>query len=509
MLAMDKVYSIRQLYYEQGKSIAEIIEETGHDRKTIVKYLDQTDFNLQEPEPEDPEAICPKLDAFKPVIDGWLMEDRKAPRKQRHTAHRVFKRLEKEVEGFNCSYRLVAQYVAYRKKQMHLDNKKGFIPLIHHPGECQADFGAANFYENSLEHEGKYLVLSFPYSNAGYPQLMYGENAECLMEGMIAIFKHIGGVPTEIWFDNTSAIVIKILKNNERALTDKFLRFSAHYGFRYKFMNPDSGNEKGNVENKVNYSRNNFLVPVPRFINLSDYNRQLLKESDEDFDRGHYRHEDTTIEALFEEDKKVLLPLPDNDFDCARYETAVTDKWGRFTLEEGRHEYSVSPEHACDSVRLKITSDKVIVMGMEHHHIVTHKRLYGGHKQSSMDWIPYLTEISRKPRSLFNSGIYDMMPAPMQEFVKSCSSFDRSRILKILAEQTKRTGFDSAVNTVTQALTYQVKDPDSLQNLYRRLYSDVPLLPPLPAQERVPAVVPIPVDLSAYDAALKGGAANG
>jgi hypothetical protein len=148
-------------------------------------------------------------------------------------------------------------------------------------------------------------------------------------------------------------------------------------------------------------------------------------------------------------------------------------------------------------------------MGMEHHHIVTHKRLYGGHKQSSMDWIPYLTEISRKPRSLFNSGIYDMMPAPMQEFVKSCSSSDRSRILKILAEQTKRTGFDSAVNTVTQALTYQVKDPDSLQNLYRRLYSDVPLLPPLPAQERVPAVVPMPVDLSAYDAALKGGAANG
>ena len=59
--------------------------------------------------------MCPKLDAYKPLIDQWLLDDRKAPRKQRHTAKRVFKRLLAESEGFDCSYRLVAQYVAYRK----------------------------------------------------------------------------------------------------------------------------------------------------------------------------------------------------------------------------------------------------------------------------------------------------------------------------------------------------------------------------------------------------------
>ena len=71
---------------------------------------------------------------------------------------------------------------------MNLDNKKSYLPLIHYPGEAQADFGAAQFFENSLSHEGKYLVLSFPFSNAGYLQLMYGENAECFMEGMIDNF---------------------------------------------------------------------------------------------------------------------------------------------------------------------------------------------------------------------------------------------------------------------------------------------------------------------------------
>lgn len=75
------------------------------------------------------------------------MGDKKAPRKQRHTAKRVYHRLRKEAD---CSYRLVAQYVAYRKSQMHLDNQKCYLPLVHHPGEGQADFGAARFYENSF-----------------------------------------------------------------------------------------------------------------------------------------------------------------------------------------------------------------------------------------------------------------------------------------------------------------------------------------------------------------------
>ena len=89
MIAMDKVHSIRQLFYEQGKSVSAIAAETGHDRKTISKYLDMTDFNTPEPKKEDPENMCPKLDAYKPLIDRWLLDDRKAPRKQRHTADRL------------------------------------------------------------------------------------------------------------------------------------------------------------------------------------------------------------------------------------------------------------------------------------------------------------------------------------------------------------------------------------------------------------------------------------
>ena len=98
---------------------------------------------------------------------------------------------------------------------------------MHHPGEGQADFGTADFYENGrLHHEAKYLVLSFPYSNGGFFQLNYGENMECLLEGLVAIYEHIGGVPTEIWFDNTRTIVTKVIKGGGRDVTERFQRIT-------------------------------------------------------------------------------------------------------------------------------------------------------------------------------------------------------------------------------------------------------------------------------------------
>jgi len=127
---------------------------------------------------------------------------------------------------------------------------------VHHPGEGQADFGTADFCENSrLHHEAKYLVLSFPYSNGGFLQLNYGENMECLLEGLVAIFEHIGGVPTESWFDNTRTIVTKVIKGGGRNVTERFQRFCEHYRVKLVFMNPESGWEKGNVENQVGYLR--------------------------------------------------------------------------------------------------------------------------------------------------------------------------------------------------------------------------------------------------------------
>jgi len=512
MLTMDQIHHIRELYYEQDKNISDIARETGLSWHTVQKYIDMDDFNTPAPVPVTVPNACPKLEPYKPLIDQWLQEDRNAPRKQRHTAKRVYERLKQETEDFNCSYRLVADYVKGKKKQMHLDNQdKGKLPIRHYPGEAQGDFGAADFYENGKRYSGKYFVISFPYSNQGYFQLNYGENMECLLEAMDAIFRHIGGVPAEIWFDNTSTIVTDIIKGGGRKLTERFTRFQEHYGFRAVFCNPESGFEKGNVEAKVGYSRRNFLVPAPRFVNLADYNANQLMECDKDGERSHYRKEED-IQELFKADKNALLPLPSVPFELAGYLTGIrTNGWGKFTLDKGLHEYSVSPEHANSVVTVKLTSGTVTVLDENLREIVTHKRLYGKEHQESMEWLPYLKYISRHPRSLQSTGIYDMMPDEMRTYMDSCDSSQRGKILKILADLTDRSGFDSALQTVGEAVHYQATDPDSLQSLYRRLYTDVPELPPMNTQGLVPQMEQMPVNLIEYDAFLKrkGGAANG
>ncbi len=149
-------------------------------------------------------------------------------------------------------------------------------------------------------------------------------------------------------------------------------------------------------------------------------------------------------------------------------------------------------------------------MDTEMHEIVRHKRLYGDDHER-MDWVPYLTYIARKPRSLKNSGIYELMPQKMQLFMDNCKNSERGRILKVLSELTSRTGFESALNTVDEAMKLHAVDPDSLMNLYRRTYTDVPLLPPLKEDIGIPSqkVILFPNDLSILDAALmKGGVLN-
>ena len=505
MLTMDQIHHIRALYYEQGYNISEIAKATERDWKTVAKYIDMADFNEPLPVPASEKQFCPKLEPYKALIDSWLEEDRNHPRKQRHTAKKVFKRLTKEVPGFDCSYRLVAEYVKYRKEALNLKRSEGFLPLEHHPGEAQADFGSAEFYERGRLISGKYLVLSFPWSNAGFLQLFYGENIECLLEGLTAIFRHIGGVPHEIWFDNASSMVTNIIKDGGRDLTERFSRFKEHYGFKAVFMNPDEGHEKGNVENKVGYGRRNYLVPVPEFNDLMFYNTELLEQLDADQDREHY-YKQATIRELFEADKSALMPLPTVWFDTSRVITGLkTDAYGRFTLENGKHEYSSAPKFALGTVNVRLDSTFVTVLDDDYREIVTHKRLYGDERQSSMEWIPYLDYVSRHPRSLKNTGIYAMMPAAMQSYLNNCDGSQKKDVLHILSELTDLTGFESAVQTVEQAIRYEAHDPDSLRSLYNSLFSDIPQLPPLTTGEMIPALDPMPVHLEDYDRFLKRG----
>lgn len=508
MLTMDKIQEVRFRFFFKGEKISQISSDMDLDWKTVRKYVDKADFNDRLVKPALERHFFPKLDPFKATIDQWLECDKNAPRKQRHTAQRVFNRLKEEFSEFSVSYRTVASYYAFKRREVFSGAKKGFLPLEHRPGEAQVDFGAADFYENGRRISGKYLEVSFPYSNKGYLQLFYGENMECLLEGLDSIFRHIGGVPDELWFDNTKTIVTKVIRGGKRRTTERFERFAQHYRIHAVFMNPGEGHEKGNVENKVGYHRRNFLVPIPQFQSLADFNQKLLYLCNRDAEREHYRHNET-IQDRFVKDLKHCHKLPEIFFDLSGSRSVTTNNWGKFTLHNGMHEYSVSPKYANTGVHLKMTSSFIIVLDENLREIVRHRRLYGDTKQQSMDWFPYLRQLSIRPRALKYSGIYELMPPDMKQFIGGLSNAETGKVLKVLAELTDRTGFDSALYTVREALGYGAADAESLRNLYRRIYADVPELPPMSIDAQIPEVGQMQSNLGDYDACLmKGGVAN-
>ncbi len=500
MLTMTQVHDIRKLYFEEGKTISAVSRKTGFDRKTVRKYLEVDNFNQDIPAAKDKSSF-PKLDPFKADIDHWLTEDKKAKKKQRHTARRVFERLrDKYKDDFKLSYRTVAGYVAQSKKDIYKE-ARAYLPLEHIPGEAQADFGDCQFYEKGRLYDGKYLNLSFPSSNKGYVQLYKGENAECLFEGLITIFSHIGGVPTTIWFDNASSMVTKVLKEGARNLTERFLRFKEHYGFESAFCNVGAGHEKGNVEAKVGYHRRNMLVPVPRTDDLTSFNKELLTLCEQDGKRDHYRM-DATHNELFEKDISSLLKLPGTPFDPARYERIKTNGYGKFYLNSGLHEYSVSPKFVDSYVTVKITATRVIPLDESLRPVTVHERLYGGFKQQSVNWLPYLTQLARCPGALKYSGIYKMLPDPLRDYLMRAGKGLRGKVLSAVAELTEKDGFEKAVKTVESALCYEATDTDSLINIHSLLNTGQILPSPIKLPKYVPQLEKYMPKLSAYDSAL-------
>ena len=115
---MDQKYRIKILHRFEAKSMRQIAKETGNDFKTVKKHLDMEDFNEKPPAKQ---TRTSKTDPYKESVRQWLATDLTAPRKQRHTAHRVFDRLREAASnkglGFDVSERSIRTLVARLKAE--------------------------------------------------------------------------------------------------------------------------------------------------------------------------------------------------------------------------------------------------------------------------------------------------------------------------------------------------------------------------------------------------------
>lgn len=219
---------VRSLYYNDELSRREISKRCGYHRKTINKMLR---YSSPPGYCQQKNRVKGKLDPFLPIIDQILLDDKKAPKKQRHTAKRIMVRLQEEY-GFTGSYTIVKDYV--REKKLRL--REVYLPLEQHPGTSQIDFGSARVVIDGTEQKAHIFCMALPFSDGIYVQAYPSEAFEAVAAGHNAAYHFFGGVPPEALYDNMSTAVKAVLRGKGRELTENFLALRSHYLFKSVFV---------------------------------------------------------------------------------------------------------------------------------------------------------------------------------------------------------------------------------------------------------------------------------
>ncbi len=250
-----ELYRKVRLACSEGMTRREAAKHFNMSRSTVdkmVSYSVPPGYRRQAP------IRRPKLDAYISTIDHWLDEDAKVPHKQRHMAKRVFDRLREEC-GFTGGYTIIKDYI----RECEQRRQEVFVPLSHEPGHAQADFGEAMVVIGGVDQKAHFFVLDLPHSDACYVRAYPAAVSEAWVDGHIHAFAFFGAVPQSIVYDNDHCLVSKILPDGTRHRARLFRGFLSHYLIRDRYARPSKGNDKGNVEGLVGYSRRNFRVPIP------------------------------------------------------------------------------------------------------------------------------------------------------------------------------------------------------------------------------------------------------
>ena len=255
----------------EGLSIRELAERHRVHRRTVRQALASA---VPPPRRAYPRRPRPAIDPWAEVIDSWLVADREVPRKQRHTARRVWQRLVAE-HGAQVSEVTVSRFVARRKAELGLDRVEVMAPQSHAPGaEAEVDFG--EFYATVAGAWIKLwmFVMRLSCSGKAFHVAFATQAQEAFLEGHVLAFAHFGSVPARIRYDNLKPAVVRVLRGRDQAESERFIALRSHYGFDAFYCRPgvDGAHEKGGVEGEIGRFRRTHLVPVPEVASLAELN---------------------------------------------------------------------------------------------------------------------------------------------------------------------------------------------------------------------------------------------
>lgn len=388
MLNVEEKEQVRRAVLVEGKSQRQVARETGHSRNTIRKMLENgavPRYRQQRP------RSSPVLGPFKAIIEAWVAEDEKKPKKKRRTAHRIYTLLRAEY-GYGGAESTLRAYVGQVRKRLR---NQVYVPLDYQPGEVgQVDFGEAEVIIAGERVTAQLLLVWLGYSSSTFVKAYAGQTQEVFFDGLASSFEFFGGVPRELWFDNLKAAVNKVLKGTRREEQQAFIAFRSHYLFAAEFCNLQAGWEKGGVEGRVGYSRRNWLIPLMEFASWEALNDYLREQCQAEFSRRLRGRSETIGERLAVE-QGHFLPLPRQRYPCCKTAPVRPNHLSLVSYDNNR--YSVPVEHAHAKLILRAFPERIeIALGAAT--LAVHPRCWD-REQDILDPQHYLSLLARRPRA--------------------------------------------------------------------------------------------------------------
>ena len=423
---MDKQKIIISSFLE-GKSQWQIHRETGFDRKTIRKYVNEyeekklklldgdndklilTEEIVDPPKYDSSNRTKTKLTAeIISKIDFYLKENelKRQTGKSKQQKKNIDIHESLEEEGFDISYPTVSNYI---KKKLN-DSKEAYIRQEYSLGDVsEFDWGHVKLDIDGKSKSIQMAVMTTAKGNFRFAYLYQNQKMESFLDSHVRYFNHVGGVHKEIVYDNMKVAVAKFVSKTEKTPTEDLLKLSMYYGFNYRFCNARRGNEKGHVEKSVEYVRRKVFSKKDDFKTLEEANVYLEEQLVKLNSKKQKYNEDKTAKEMLREELPYLIKLMPS-YDISRVVELRVNKYSVVTIDENK--YSVPDSLVGKFVTAKVYPSNILIYH-DNKKQAQHIRSFGSHTWN-IEINHYLNTLKKKPGAIHRSTAMQQVNPKLQ-----------------------------------------------------------------------------------------------